>query len=269
MYVDTHIHLYDPAMGDFAWPAPGDVFHRLITIDEYAQALGSDDLRAVLVGCSNEYALNEKLCRLAESDPRLGIYIAQFDPADPAMPAYAKKLAQSPAYRGFRSSSAAILEHPQRVIDAWQPGTVIELHGDHLTIGRLYDLIAAHPEISFIIEHYAIIPFDGNPVADSFRTFCSRMASLSNVSIKMSGMFTLCRIPGKPLDAQLYCDAAKTVVDAFGPGRSMFGSDWPVMGVSLAGCRAVTEEIMRLAGCDAQAVAAIMGNSAARIYGIR
>jgi len=88
MRVDIHIHLYDPAMGDYDWPPPGTEYYRVISADEYAVALGTDDCHAIVVGCSSEFTLNEKLCILTEEDPRLSCFIAQLDPDDPALSSY-------------------------------------------------------------------------------------------------------------------------------------------------------------------------------------
>ena len=267
MRIDTHIHLYDPAMGNYSWPPVGSEFHRLICMDDYAQAFGSNDCHAIVVGCSSEFELNEKLCALVQSDSRLAAYVAQFDPSDPEMPNYARKLAAYPAYRGFRIAADQAIQYPQRLIDAWIPGTVIEFLGNYAITAQSFDLMAAHPEITFVVQHFGAYLFKGQPVPPEYAPICQKLASLPNVVIKVSGMFTLCQIPGKPRDIEIYYDAFKTVLDAFGTDRCMYGSDWPVLGVPLLDCDRVTEEIIRRA-CGEAAIAPVMGDNTARIYNI-
>jgi len=268
MRVDTHIHLYDPAMGDYDWPPPGTEYYRVISADEYADALGTDDCHAIVVGCSSEFTLNEKLCILTEEDPRLSCFIAQLDPDDPALSSYTHALARYPVYRGFRCSAETIYKQQQRIQDAWIPGTVIEVLGNYTVIDSLYDFMAEHPDIPFVIEHFGLYFFKGQPVPQKYTDFCRKLAGLSNVSIKASALFTLCHIPDKPRIASLYCNAWQTVLDAFGPSRCMYGSDWPVLGVPLRDSDAVAEEIVR-GLCGEDGVKAVMGESAVRIYGIR
>ena len=265
--IDTHIHLYDPAMGVYSWPAPGSPFYRLISAEEYAQACVGEEARAVVVGCSSEYELNEKLCALCQKDPRAAVYVAQFDPEEEQMPEYAKKLARYPVYRGFRVSCDGALRHKERVAKAWIPGTVIELLGNYTVTLKLYDWMKEHPEISFVVEHFGLHLFTEQPVPQEYKDACTKLAELPNVSIKVSGMFTLCKIPGKPLDTAFYREAYQAVVDAFGEDRCMYGSDWPVMGVPLSDCDVVSRELARIC-CGESAVEKIMGDNAARIYRI-
>jgi len=71
-----------------------------------------------------------------------------------------------------------------------------------------------HPGIRFVLDHVAKRPPDDGAWAEGV----AALAELPNVACKLSGLFT-------------ETDPAGTVERAlrwFGPGRCMFGSDWPV-----------------------------------------
>jgi L-fuconolactonase len=103
--------------------------------------------------------------------------------------------------------------------------------------GLVYDLLTkpphlpaavetarALPELSFVVDHISK-PVIGEAL-DPWAADLRRLAALPNVTCKLSGMVT--EAPWdtwKPTDLQPYADV---VLDAFGPDRVMFGSDWPV-----------------------------------------
>lgn len=87
----------------------------------------------------------------------------------------------------------------------------------------------AVPELTFVIDHLGA-PTAGpgqeataGPWADAIRG----LAALPNVTCKLSGMPD--GVAGAR-DLRPYCEA---VLTAFGPGRLMFGTDWPVSGLAL------------------------------------
>ena len=80
------------------------------------------------------------------------------------------------------------------------------------------------PQLSFVVDHISK-PVIGEPL-DPWATQIRALAALPNVTCKLSGMVT--EAPWdtwKPADLQPYADV---VLEAFGPHRVMFGSDWPV-----------------------------------------
>ncbi|MEU4287455.1 amidohydrolase family protein [Kribbella sp. NPDC026596] len=80
------------------------------------------------------------------------------------------------------------------------------------------------PQLTFVVDHISK-PVIGEPL-EPWAGHLRELAALPNVTCKLSGMVT--EAPWstwKPADLQPYAD---TVLDAFGPDRVMFGSDWPV-----------------------------------------
>jgi L-fuconolactonase len=82
----------------------------------------------------------------------------------------------------------------------------------------------ALPEVSFVVDHISkpVVGGDLEPWASGIRA----LAALPNVTCKLSGMVTEASwTDWKLSDLRPYADV---VLDAFGPDRVMFGSDWPV-----------------------------------------
>ncbi len=262
MILDTHVHFYDPVLGDFSWPPRDSTFYRPFTPKMLAAEAGSALASCVAVGCANEYELNCRLLGFVRDEPLVGAYIAQVDLSDPQCASYVSRYAMEPKYRGFRTGSESGLPYADRIPSMQKPGFLVELLGNWKHTVKWSDYIAAHPEIPFVVEHFGGYLFDGKPVPQEYRDFCRIIASLPNTAIKLSGCFTLCRVFPKPLDPGLFREAFAAAYDAFGPDRCMFGSDWPVCGVPYAHTADVTRI---LAGDGADKV---LYETAKRIYRI-
>lgn len=85
--------------------------------------------------------------------------------------------------------------------------------------------VRAVPRLSFVLDHAAkpaVAAGDWQPWADAV----TALAGLPNVSCKLSGLVTEAHWDAwRPQQILPY---ARHVLEAFGPGRVMFGSDWPV-----------------------------------------
>lgn len=82
-----------------------------------------------------------------------------------------------------------------------------------------------HPTGQFVLDHLAK-PLVANRQIDPWRTRLSELARRDNVICKLSGVVTEDNWQTWSLDSiRPYLDAA---IEAFGPSRLMFGSDWPV-----------------------------------------
>ncbi len=130
------------------------------------------------------------------------------------------------------------------------------------------ELLALLPEQPFVLDHLAK-PQVKNGVAaamEPWRTDIQALAKHQHVTCKLSGLVTEATWNGwHREDFTPYLDVA---LEAFGPERLMFGSDWPVC--LLAGEYAdvaalVTDRIATLSRAEQQM---ILGGTATRFYGI-
>lgn len=122
---------------------------------------------------------------------------------------------------------------------------------------------AEHPELTFVLDHLGKPPIATGELRP-WATAVRALAALPNTVCKLSGMVTEADLAKWTVDGlRPYAD---TVLDAFGPGRLMFGSDWPVctLAASYAQVVDVAEELT--GGLGAEERAEVFGGTATRVY---
>jgi L-fuconolactonase len=82
-----------------------------------------------------------------------------------------------------------------------------------------------HPAIRFVIDHLAKPPIAGGAI-DAWAAGLRPLAEYPNVHCKLSGMVT--EADWTRWSARDLAPYASRVLEWFGPGRCLFGSDWPV-----------------------------------------
>jgi L-fuconolactonase len=130
-------------------------------------------------------------------------------------------------------------------------------------------LVREFPEQRFVLDHIGkprIADGSMNGAMDQWQRGISELAQFDNVFCKLSGMVTEARWKQwKPQDFHPFLDV---VCEAFGRGRLMIGSDWPVC--TLSGSyqdtmRIVTDYVRRSMPDETDDV---LGANCARCYGL-
>lgn len=129
------------------------------------------------------------------------------------------------------------------------------------------DVVRAIPELTFVLDHLGkpdIAASEGAGPDDAWSAWIRELAAEPNVVCKLSGMVTEAHWPTWTVaDLRPFAEVA---LDAFGPDRLMFGSDWPVCLLAgtysevLSAAREVTD------GLNAAERAAVFGGTATRVY---
>jgi L-fuconolactonase len=123
----------------------------------------------------------------------------------------------------------------------------------------------AHPEVTFVLDHLSKPPIaaDGRePWALDLR----RLAAEDNVVAKLSGLVTEAAHASWTVDdLRPYADIA---LDAFGPARLMFGSDWPVCLLAAGYAEVVAAAEALVAGLSPAERADVFAETARRAYGL-
>ena len=120
-----------------------------------------------------------------------------------------------------------------------------------------------HPSQVFVLDH-AAKPRIKEGVFEPWNTRLRELAKRENVFCKLSGLVTEADWGGWT-DEQLR-PYAETVLEAFGPARTMFGSDWPVCLVA-SEYRRWLETVEHFArGLSRSEQAQLFGGTAARAY---
>ncbi|MGP4087765.1 amidohydrolase family protein [Streptomyces sp. KR55] len=141
--------------------------------------------------------------------------------------------------------------------------------------GLVYDLVVlpnqlpacvkaaeALPQLTFVLDHLGKPPIASGE-REPWETAVRSLAALSNTVCKFSGMVTEADLASWTVDdLRPYADV---VLDAFGPDRLMFGSDWPVctLAASYGQVLATAEEL--LSPFDRTRV---FETTATRVYGL-
>ena len=119
------------------------------------------------------------------------------------------------------------------------------------------------PQLTFVLDHLSKPPIASGEL-EPWASLVRELAAEPNVYCKLSGLVTEAD-HGSWTVSELR-PYAQTVLDAFGPERLMFGSDWPVclLAASYAEVADTAEQLVAELTKDEQA--AIFGGAAARAY---
>lgn len=126
-------------------------------------------------------------------------------------------------------------------------------------------LVDRHPELTFILDHVAK-PRIREGVISPWRENMKELARRPNVYCKLSGMAT--EADQATWNADQLRPYMQTALEAFGPRRLMFGSDWPVCLLATSYQRwfqTVTDFVSPLSQSERTR---IMGGTATEAYGL-
>ena len=123
-----------------------------------------------------------------------------------------------------------------------------------------------HPNQPFVVDHIAKPVIRAGAFDQQWANGIRELAKREHVFCKLSGMVT--EVRGGAWDSTLLQPYFETVLEAFGPDRLMFGSDWPVclLGASyVEWVRAVEKMTSTLSASEQKA---IWSGTARRFYGL-
>ncbi len=127
------------------------------------------------------------------------------------------------------------------------------------------DLAMECDDMTLVLDHCGVPDIAGGSF-DEWAAGITALAALSHVSCKLSGIVAYCA-PGTATLETLR-PWVDHVLQSFGPGRVVWGGDWPVvnLGTGLPAWIALTHQL--LAGLSPAEMQAIAGGNARRIYGL-
>jgi L-fuconolactonase len=125
------------------------------------------------------------------------------------------------------------------------------------------DTVSALPELTFVLDHLSKPPIAAGEL-EPWRGRILELAARPNVFCKLSGMVTEADWDSwRTSDLRPY---AETVLEAFGPERVMFGSDWPVCLLAAGYDQVVSAADELCAGLSESERAEIFAGTARRAY---
>lgn len=277
MIIDAHVHVWDPTRASYPWLGPGmGDLDRAIGLDEILPTLRDRGIGgAVLVQASDDARDTEVMRSEAAAHPEVRGIVAWSPLDDPRrLAADLERFASDLLIVGVRN---LVHEHPPEWLDRPEVEQGFALLARNavpldfptagpVALGALSGIGARHPELTIVIDHLGKPPVGGS--ADDrlrWRALIAECARNPLTVAKVSGLYSA----RGPLDAWTVDQVRPFVDDAielFGPGRLIYGGDWPVSELA-GGYRrtwdATSELLAHLGSADR---ATIMGGTAARVY---
>jgi predicted TIM-barrel fold metal-dependent hydrolase len=269
MKIDAHIHLYDPAVHDYGWPPDDWKIYRRVEPDDFrsvAEPVGIT--RAVVVACSADPGQLEYVLQTHHDDPSVAAFIGASAPNNPDFISQYDRFSAYPKFRGFRfHCMEAPGEQASRNVAhlAGKPANVMEFLGDVGGIGSMRGLVAANPDVTFVIEHFARVRTDAEVVSQDFLRLLDDMSGFAHVCIKTSALLPLAADPA-PTDPARYAPVLEAAWQAFGEDRCLFGSDWPLLEMKGEYATAVQATEAFFAAISPDALDKVMRRNAMRVY---
>lgn len=277
MRIDAHHHVWDLTVRPQEWIV-GDSMQPLLRnfsladLHPLASSTGID--RSVIVQTVDDPGETPELLTLAAGDDFVAGVVGWADLESPALAADLAALQAHPAAGklvGIRDlaqykDDVAWLARPD-IIAGMQLLGRLELTYDLLTVPpqlpATIEAVRSCPGTRFVLDHLSkpyIAAGETQPWAADVRS----LAALPNVACKVSGMFTEADWTGWTVrDFRPYVD---TLLDAFGPQRLMFGTDWPVSSLAASYAQVVRTAEALTAELSADEQARFWAGTAADYY---
>jgi L-fuconolactonase len=276
--VDAHHHIWDLAVRDQPWISGAEMapIRRSFSLDDLRPSARAAGVRAtVLVQTVDTAAETPEMLSVAAADPLVGAVVGWTDLTSPAVSDELARLTAGPGGRYLAGIRHQVQSEPDP--DWLRRPDVLRGLRAVAAAGLCYDLVirphqlpaatfaaAGVPGLTMVLDHAGKPPVTGQD-QDRWASEVAAFAALPNTVCKLSGLVT--EAPrGAPVAA--FVPVAETILGAFGPGRIMFGSDWPVC--LLAADYAQVMELAQAltAGLSPAERAAVFASTAARAYGI-
>ena len=279
--LDTHLHLIAPERQQYTWTegAPALV-GRAFTLEAYRALADPGGVGGALFmeADAEDYRAEARMVAEWARDPASGLLglVASCRPEAESDAGFEAWLEEAPelAVVGFRRilhqspddlSRSDIFRANLRRIGA--RGLPFDLCFLARQLPVALELARACPETRLVLDHCGVPDIGGNNFAP-WREAVRVLAGCDNVVAKLSGVFAYCA-PGTASLATVR-PWVEAVIEAFGPDRCLWGSDWPVVdmaGGDLPSWIAAFRTI--LAGYSADEQAAMAHRTAERVYGVQ
>lgn len=278
-YVDAHHHLWDLGRRDQPWTAEPErraIRRDFTPADLIAATAGTPVTSTVLVQVLNEAAETSDLLAYTRDCELIRGVVGWVDLADPAVEERLAELRAGPGGERLVGIRHQMQAEPDPA--GWLARPEIQRGLAALAAAGLgYDLmirpaqfevaertVHRHPGLTFVLDHLGKPPIATGPI-EPWAAGINALAAAPNVRCKLSGLVTL----ADPLrwtvsDLRPY---AETALEAFGPDRVLFGSDWPVCLMAASYDTVVATARDLVAGLTGAEQRSVLGDAARATYG--
>lgn len=256
--VDSQVHVWQAESADRPWPAGRALEAQKPYPIRKETMLFQMDLagvrRAVIVPPSWEGDRNDVALEAAQSYPDRFAVMGRLDLKDPASPGKIATWKEQPGMLGMRFTFHN--EHYRYLLTdgstdwlwpALEKASIPIMVIMPDVLDQLDRIAAAHPGLKLVIDHVGLKVGSGPQVFDNLPAVC-KLARHPNVAVKASGMPSLSAEPYPFRDLHSHI---RTLVDAFGPQRTFWGTDLTRMPCTYYECLTLfTEHLPWLQGED-------------------
>ena len=237
MIVDAHHHLWDLSVRDQDWitDPPMGAIRRSFLEPDYVAVAGEVSASVLVQTVCVPEETPEFLAVAASSDV-VGAVVGWVDLTSAGVGDALTELVESPDGSWLRGIRHQVQGEPDPEWlcrkDVWNGLTAVGAHGlvyELLTLPHQLPAarrtVAALPQVRFVVDHCSKPAIGTDP--GEWAELVRALAAHENVTCKLSGLVT--EADWKSWNVSQLRPYFEVVLDAFGPERLMFGSDWPVV----------------------------------------
>lgn len=235
MKIDSHHHFwkYDPVTYSWMNDSMG-ILKRDYQPEDLKEVIDSAKIDGVIsVQADQSMRETEDLLKHASECSFIRGVVGWFPLVEPELDGLLESYATNPLLKGVRHVVQDEADDQFILGDAFNKGIrrlkAYELVYDILIyerqLGPSIEFVDRHPDQVFVLDHVAK-PRIGDQIMEPWRAQMFELAKRENVYCKLSGMATEANWQNWTKD-DLW-PYAEVAMEAFGPTRMMFGSDWPV-----------------------------------------
>ncbi|MEP3048167.1 MAG: amidohydrolase family protein [Roseibium sp.] len=237
MIVDAHQHFWKIDRGDYFWMdgSVAEIRRDILPVDLIPHAKTCGVTASIAVQAAPTVAETEYLLDLAQQSPLVQGVVGWVDLDNDHAEASLERLAANPLFKGVRPMLQDIEEtnwilKPTvfanlSVVSRLSLTFEALVQPRHLSV--LKKVAEALPDLKMVIDHCAKpVIAGGKDAGDEWRSNILRLAGHHQIYCKLSG---LANEFGSEWSKDTLKPVFDHVLDAFGPTRLMWGSDWPVL----------------------------------------
>jgi len=236
MRIDSHIHLYDTdreGSSVFLDPEKHKKIYHPHLVQEFlsvASPAGVD--YAVVVEASKRREDNFWLMGKVDESDNLLAFIANLDPRDSKFISDLKELSKSKKFRGIRIRPQTPIDISskdfiEKMGELAKRSLVLELRENYGPVEAIEEISRTYPNMNIVIDHMAGGRIQNSKIVPkSWNERLRRLSAIPNLYVKISMLYTLAGKYPAPTDYSFYSPFIDRVIDAFGPTRVFFGSNW-------------------------------------------
>jgi L-fuconolactonase len=271
MRIDAHQHYWQIGKHGQVWPTGdlADIFRDFVPATLEADLLRSKIDATIAVQSQPDMRDTDWLLNLADQTPSVAAVVGWADIKAADAESVIKRLAASPKLRGIRPM---LQDLPTMwILDPAVEPAIDAMIANKLTFDALIRPIHiqsvtrfahAHQALTIVVDH-AAKPIIAEKMPEQWVRDLAELAKSPNVYCKISGLITEANNDWSFRDIGPYVDL---LLHLFGPERTMWGSDWPV--ILLRGSYECWYEFVwsRTSVLGEAALAAVFGGTAAKVY---